>query len=209
MLANKKPNNNKTNRIKITITTTKCSEQNSCCSSLNTTTMAQNESHKRIFHVYKYSASMSALFECNFSTPPILVQLEFHNGSAFNEWLHNRRPQQRIQQYDTKDGFDFEFGLLYRDACTPKLELESAVQSVRRSPGDVITVEIKPKQGWNICSLSGSMLDLLGIVEPVQMKKCRFCAMQCLKVRSVLSFFPSYFLIIIRTFFFGHVEYPI
>lgn len=153
----------------------KNSEENSCCS-----TMGQhNESHKRIFPVYKYSASISALFERNFSTHPILVRLEFHNASAFNIWLHNRRPLHRIRQHDAEDSFDFEHGLLYRDACSLKINLEST--KLLQSPGNVIAVEIKPKQGWNICALSGSLLNLFGIDEPVRVK-CRFCAMQFLKV---------------------------
>lgn len=151
------------------------SEQNSC----SPTTAHNDDSYKRIFHVYKYSASTSALFERNFSTHPILVRLEFHNASAFDVWLHNRRPLNRIRQHTAEEHFDFEHGLLYRDACSLKINLEST--KLLHTAGDVIAVEIKPKQGWNICSLSGSLLNLLGIDEPRRLK-CRFCAMQFLKV---------------------------
>lgn len=119
------------------------------------------------------------MFEQHLSCQPILVRIEFHNADAFNCWLHNLRPLHRINQY-SEDSFDFEYGLLYRDACSLKMNLES-MKLLQSMDYDVFAVEIKPKQGWNICLLSESMLNLFGIDESMR-DKCRFCAMQYLKV---------------------------
>lgn len=146
---------------------------------------SQNE---RIFYVYKYIAGVSTLFGCrsNISTRPILVRIEFTNIDAFNEWLYNHRPIHRIQSPQAHKGhFIFDHGLLYHDACSLRFDtLESIVCSVGIGGDvgeDVLAVEIKPKQGWNICTLPESLLKLMEIGTDVR-NRCRFCAMQHLKV---------------------------
>lgn len=143
---------------------------------------SQNE---RIFYVYKYIAGVSPLFACrsNISTRPILVRIEFSNTDAFNVWLHNHRPIHRIQSLPLhKDHFSFDFGLLYHDACS--LRFSPMEPNVCKTRGDdVLAVEIKPKQGWDICALPESLLKLMEIETDVG-NRCRFCAMQYLKVRT-------------------------
>lgn len=135
---------------------------------------------ERIFYVYKYINNVSPLFGPNLSDRAILVRIEFNNVDAFNVWLHNRRPIHRIES-DEKD-LHFEYGLLYRDACT--LIINYNKQPILPTIIDsnvVFSVEIKPKQGWNICRLSSALLQLLGIDDSGK-SKCRFCTMQYLKV---------------------------
>lgn len=156
----------------------------------------QNE---RIFYVYKYIDRVSTLFGPNISTRPILVRIEFCNVDAFDIWLHNHRPLHRIQpstktMTTTKgDDFDFDYGLLYHDACSLNLNLESVAtlrtigSRNRIGHDDVLAVEIKPKQGWDICTLPEWLLELFEISDGV-LNKCRFCAMQHLKV----AFFSCY-----------------
>lgn len=130
--------------------------------------------------MYKYIAGVSTLFGCrsNISTQPILVRIEFTNIDAFNEWLHNHRPIHRIQSLPLhKDHFIFDYGLLYHDACSLRFGTMETI--VCRD--DVLAVEIKPKQGWNICTLPESLLKLMEIGTGVR-NRCRFCAMQYLKV---------------------------
>lgn len=122
------------------------------------------------------------MFGCrsNISTRPILVRIEFTNIDAFNAWLHNHRPIHRIQSLPLhKDHFSFDFGLLYHDACS--LPSFSPMETNSGGGGDVLAVEIKPKQGWNICALPESLLKLMEIETDVR-NRCRFCAMQYLKV---------------------------
>lgn len=126
----------------------------------------------------------------NISTRPILVRIEFANIDAFTEWLHNRRPNHRIQSPLHKDHFIFEYGLLYHDACSLRF---SSMESIVRVVGDdVLAVEIKPKQGWNICTLPESLLNLMEIGTDVR-DRCRFCAMQYLKVRASRRFVFCFF----------------
>lgn len=48
---------------------------------------------------------------------------------------------------------------------------------------NTLAIELKPKQGWNICALQDEwLLELLGISKELR-NKCRFCAMQYLKVQ--------------------------
>ncbi|XP_055295906.1 inositol-pentakisphosphate 2-kinase [Sitodiplosis mosellana] len=153
----------------------------------------QNE---RIFYVYKYIDRVSTLFGPNISSRPILVRIEFCNVDSFDTWLHNHRPLHRIQSMmitmtpTKRDDFDFDYGLLYHDACSLNLNLESVAMprnissnsGINISSGDVLAVEIKPKQGWDICALPEWLLELFEIGHGVR-NKCRFCAMQHLKVR--------------------------
>lgn len=150
----------------------------------------QNE---RIFYVYKYIATVSALFgfRSTISTQPILVRIEFTNIDAFNEWLHNHRPiHRRTQSQLNADHFVFDYALLYHDACY----LRSSPMGTIDSPigRDVLAVEIKPKQGWNICTLPESLLKLMDIGSDVQ-NRCRFCAMQYLKVNDDRNLFIFFF----------------
>lgn len=144
-----------------------CSQANICHSAAKECWQSQ-----RIFHVYKYIDCVSTLFGRNISFCPILVRIEFCNVDAFDLWLHNHRPLHRIGSQ--KDNFDFDYGLLYDDAASSKIPFESIT-------GDVLAVEIKPKQGWPMCSLPEWMLDLFKISHDMR-GKCRFCAMQHLKV---------------------------
>lgn len=108
------------------------------------------------------------------------MRVEFCNVDAFNTWLHNRRPRHRIQS--KRDDFEFDYGLLYHDACSLNLYLESTrAFQVTTISDNMWAVEIKPKQGWNICTLPEWILDLLAISHDLR-NKCRFCAMQHLKV---------------------------
>lgn len=138
---------------------------------------------ERIFYVYKYINSVSPLFGPNLSDRANLVRIEFHNVNAFNVWLHNRRPIHRIES--NKKDLHFEYGLLYRDACTLIINdnKQQPILSTAIDSNVVFSVEIKPKQGWNICRLSTALLQLLGIDESGK-SKCRFCTMQYLKVNS-------------------------
>lgn len=146
----------------------------------------QNE---RIFYVYKYIDRVSTLFGPNISSSPILVRIEFCNVDAFDIWLHNHRPLHRIQTTTMKrDDFDFDYGLLYHDACSLNLNLESV--TMLGFSNDVLAVEIKPKQGWDICSLPEWLLELFEISHDVR-NKCRFCAMQHLKVVLCDGLLPS------------------
>lgn len=154
----------------------------------------------RIFYVYKYIDHVSKLFGRNISDRPILVRIEFCNVDAFNVWLHKHRPAHRIQQHSPND-FDFDYGLLYHDACSLNLNFESIrVSALEAQRADVFAVEIKPKQGWNICSLPEWILELFEISHGLQ-SKCRFCAMQYLKVYKVVfrKPFPT---CLIKMFFF-------
>lgn len=131
--------------------------------------------------MYKYIDRVSTLFGRNISRRPILVRIEFCNADPFNIWLHRHRPMHRIQTTTTKsDDFDFDYGLLYHDACSLNLNLESTTRFGAWCT-DVLAVEIKPKQGWNICTLPDWLLDLFKISHGLR-NKCRFCAMQHLKV---------------------------
>lgn len=101
--------------------------------------------------------------------------------------MHRKRSQ--------GDGFDFDYGLLYHDACSLNLNLESTSTAW----ADVLAVEIKPKQGWNICALpEWLLLDLFEINHGVR-NKCRFCAMQHLKV-VFLSFVVFIFILVMARF---------
>lgn len=172
---------------------TSCSKQNICRST------AEEECwrNERIFYVYKYIDRVSTLFGPNTSSRPILVRIEFCNVNAFDVWLKLCRPMHRIELQG--DGFDFDFGLLYHDACSLNLNLESTATAWT----DVLAVEIKPKQGWNICTLPEWLLDLFEINHDVR-NKCRFCAMQHLKVVFLFIFIlvmaqfhnsPNYYII--------------
>ena len=164
------------------------SKQNICRTETAKECGWQNE---RIFYVYKYIDRVSTLFGPSVSSRPILVRIEFCNVDAFNIWLHNHRPLHRIQSTKAttkRDDFDFDYGLLYHDACSLNLNLESIpmvrnITSNSSSSGsaDVLAVEIKPKQGWDICALPEWLLELFEISYDVR-NKCRFCAMQHLKV---------------------------
>lgn len=137
---------------------------------------------ERFFYVYKYINNVSPLFGPNLSDRAILVRCEFLNVDAFSVWLQNRRPIHRIESNE-KD-LHFEYGLLYRDACTLNIINDNNKQSTLAATIEsnvVFSVEIKPKQGWNICQLSTPLLQLLGIDESGELK-CRFCTMQYLKV---------------------------
>lgn len=157
-----------------------CSTQNICRS-----TAKECRQNERIFYVYEYIDRVSKLFGGNLSSRPILVRIEFcRNVDAFNVWLHNHRPMLRIQQHGRND-FDFDYGLLYHDACSLNINLES-MNAVRMQFCDVFAVEIKPKQGWPLCSLPEWVLELFEISNGLR-NKCRFCAMQHLKVGVVVS----------------------
>lgn len=153
-----------------------CSSKQNICHS----TAKEYLRAERIFYVYAYISRVSALFGQNLSSQPNLVRIKFHNVNAFNEWLYNRRPSHRIN-HSKNDDFQFEYGLLYHDACSIPNELLHSNDTI------VFAVEIKPKQGWNICRKSDSLLQLLGIGKNVR-TKCRFCAMQYLKVILYTSF---------------------
>lgn len=160
--------------------------QNICQSTAANVPAQECLQNERIFYVYKYIASVSTLFglRSNISTRPILVRIEFINIDAFNEWLHNHRPIHRR----TQDHFVFDYGLLYHDACD--LPTKSIETFRATSSDDVLSVEIKPKQGWNICTLPESLLKLMEIDCDVVQNCCRFCAMQYLKVwRNLFIFF--------------------
>lgn len=131
----------------------------------------------RIFYAYKYIDCVSTLFEPN-SSRPFLVRIEVGNIQAFNEWLHSQRPPNRIESLEKRDEFDFTHGLLYHDACYFHSNLPISVHS---EMSNILAVEIKPKQGWNICTLPEWLLDRFGIHRDLR-NKCRFCAMQFSKV---------------------------
>lgn len=90
----------------------------------------------------------------------------------------------RIQQHGRND-FDFDYGLLYHDACSLNINLEN-MNAFRMQFCDVFAVEIKPKQGWSLCSLPEWVLELFEISNGLP-NKCRFCAMQHMKVGVVVS----------------------
>lgn len=126
------------------------------------------------------------------STRPILVRIEIENIDTFNEWLHNHRPNHRLKSPQQQDHFVFNYGLLYHDACCMRLSSVETQQIAHQSTAsicneiaanNVLSVEIKPKQGWNICRLPESLLKLMDIQSDVQ-NRCRFCTMQYLKVRA-------------------------
>ncbi|XP_031622852.1 inositol-pentakisphosphate 2-kinase [Contarinia nasturtii] len=155
------------------------SKQNICRS-----TAKECSKNKSIFYVYKYIDRVSKLFGQNIASRPILVRIEFCNVDAFMYWLHNRRPVHRIQATSKKrDDFDFDYGLLYHDACSLNLNLESSMPWFRTyCDAALLAVEIKPKQGWNICTeLSEWLLELFQIGLGLR-NKCRYCAMQHQKV---------------------------
>lgn len=151
-----------------------CSKENMCCSS--TKKCSQSE---RFFCLYKYIDCVSTLFGSNISIRPILIRVELDNDDAFNTWLHNRRPQHRIRS--KREEFHFNYGLLYHDACSLNLNFENTTALQTIISGDMWAVEIKPKQGWNICTLPEWVLDLFEISNELR-DKCRYCAMQHLKV---------------------------
>lgn len=128
---------------------------------------------------------VSELFGPN-SSYPSLVQIEFSDIDAFNVWLHNQRPQNRIELLEQRDNFHFNYGFLYHDACSLNLKCLSS-SSIQPGISDVLAVEIKPKQGWNICTLPEWLLDKLGVHHDLR-NTCRFCAMQFLKVDFSIQF---------------------
>lgn len=158
-------------------------DQNICyttAAATATATVEECSQNERIFYVYKYIAGVTTLFGRSIiSTRPTLVRIEFTNIDAFNKWLHNHRPIHRMQSPSQCDQFIFDYGLLYHDACSLRL---SSMKIVDVVGDDVLAVEIKPKQGWNICTLPESLLQLMGIGINVR-NRCRFCAMQYLKVQ--------------------------
>lgn len=87
------------------------------------------------------------------------------------------RPRQRIKSLNSIDHFEFKYGLLSHDACSLNIERPIPSETV-----DTLAVEIKPKQGWNICSLQEDLRELLGISGDLR-NKCRFCVMQYLKIQ--------------------------
>lgn len=105
------------------------------------------------------------------------MRVEFDNIHSFNAWLHLYRPRQRVESLNSIDRFEFNYGLLSHDACN--LNVERHIQS---EAVNTLAVEIKPKQGWNLCLLPDDLLELLGISGDVR-NKCRYCAMQYLKIQ--------------------------
>lgn len=152
------------------------SKQNICRS-----TTKECYQSERIFYVYKYIDRVSTLFGRNISSSrPLLVRIEFSNVDAFDIWLHNHRPLHRIEAKND----DFDYGLLYHDACSLSLENTTNLQAY----DDVLAIEIKPKQGWDICTLPDFVLQIFEINHCLR-DKCRFCAMQHLKVVSLFNIF--------------------
>lgn len=83
---------------------------------------------------------------------------------------------ERCHRITIPDGSDY--GLLENDAAL--LLAEDLMNLPNDSlPIDTFSVEIKPKQGWSI--LDSNILQLFNI-NVDNLKKCRFCAMQFLKV---------------------------
>lgn len=140
------------------------------------TSIDESTGSQSIFYVHEYIKSVSPLFGPNFTSRPSLAKIEISDLDSFNAWLNSQRPSSRKKSKE--NGFDFSFGLLYRDACTLKLYKNHIF-----SDTDVYAVEIKPKQGWHIASLSDSLLKLYGVEESVR-HMCRFCAMQYVKIQT-------------------------
>lgn len=138
--------------------------------------------NERIFYVYKYIGCVSTLFGVHISKRPILVRIEFSNIDAFRVWLQNCRPLHRLNANMLKHqhAFDFDYGLLYHDACSLKFNMDPAIAS-QTGYDNVMAIEIKPKQGWNICTLPEWLLEMFGISHGLR-DRCRFCAMQYFKV---------------------------
>lgn len=125
------------------------------------------------------------MFGPNLSCRPIFVRIEFQHVNAFNKWLQNHRPQHRIDH--NKKDFQFVYGLLYPDASIHlNFKAEQISSTLSYNDNVVFGIEIKPKQGWNICMQSNSLLNLFGI-DANGKNKCRFCAMQYLKVKCCLT----------------------
>lgn len=136
--------------------------------------VASNDFHlQRISYVYNYIRWVSPLFGPNVASQPRLVKIDIDNKESFNAWLYIQRPNNRKKS--SHSVFEFNYGLLYQDACILKSNL-------RCTKFDVFAVEIKPKQGWNITSLEETVLRLFGIDGTVN-DKCRFCAMQYAKIK--------------------------
>lgn len=72
-----------------------------------------------------------------------------------------------------------DYGLLESDAAF--VQIHPSSNSQFNSSNDIYSIEIKPKQGW---PLDANTLKLLNIDE-CNVMKCRYCAMQYLKVNII------------------------
>lgn len=85
--------------------------------------------------------------------------------------------EERCHRIVLPNGVDY--GLLENDAALLSLDSMPLCDSFAYYC-DTYSIEIKPKQGWSI--LQSNILRLFNVNRKIA-RKCRFCAMQYLKVR--------------------------
>lgn len=101
---------------------------------------------------------------------PKYVRVDVKGKKNFVNFLTTHRPLDRQAAHG--NSFPIRCGLLSPDATI--LDDDSSAPSY--------SIEIKPKQGWHIRDLRPNVLERIGI-ENCDVRKCRFCAMQYLKVK--------------------------
>lgn len=140
---------------------------------------------ENIFYVHSYIKTISKLFGPNISIPPTLVLVEIKDENVFFQWLDHLRPINRKLSQPTN--LRIKYGLLYPDAAALQFQnsIANSILTLPSYKSNIFSIEIKPKQGWNINELPDTLLNQCGIsTSKKSIQKCRFCSMQYLKVRN-------------------------
>lgn len=119
--------------------------------------------------VFEYINVISKLIGEEFVDQPKCVQINVNGKENFMNFLTENRPQERQKAHG--NSFDIDFGLLNNDAAFLQNDIAAYTYSI----------ELKPKQGWHLKELPFEIQNLLGYEDSLS-DKCRFCAMQYLKV---------------------------
>lgn len=119
--------------------------------------------------VLKYIDAIAKLIGVEFVDLPKVVKVEIKYAENFVKFLAEKRPQERQKVHG--NNFRVEYGLLNNDAAFLRNCEEMRSYSI----------EIKPKQGWHLKDLPLEARETLGY-DSSKSLKCRFCAMQYLKV---------------------------
>lgn len=107
---------------------------------------------------------------------PKCVEINVNGIENFINFLAANRPLERQQIHG--NSFQIDYGLLNNDAAFLQNDIAACSYSI----------ELKPKQGWHLNELPFEIKQLLGYDKAIS-DKCRFCAMQYLKV---IFFFVSF-----------------
>lgn len=124
--------------------------------------------------MFRYITAFSKLLGEEFADRPRCVRIHVDGKESLVEHLAAARPQARQKIHG--NSFDIRFGLLTADAVF----LANSRNRVSYS------LELKPKQGWHLKHLPPDARTLLGYDESAS-GKCRFCAMQYLKVSLLMT----------------------